>query len=700
MSFEQIDYRHYLEQNKLKESHRFQPVFEAVENAFNSIEERDRIESDAPTGYVSITIHRDDRQRVTDSTDTRKQMTPPEILGVTVTDNGIGFREANWLAFKTVYTSHKKSQGGKGVGRLSYLQAFREASVESRFEENGKAFLRRFTITRTPDGVSDPDVEEASDTEPLTTVSLRHFEHIYRKKAPKQLEAIARQFVVHFFQRFSVDDGIKCVLKDDWDDSEVDLQEFCRDEFMLRKKDETISVGGFDLTVTHSKCKTSVADKHQVMLCANSRVVTPFDVPPGILPTKKKLNGSQGGYFYVAFVSGPLLDENANQDRLGFALEDTPESTEALPDDTPSLQQLVQVVSDAGRKFLASDIDPLEAEHRKRITEHCNQKLVYRPLLSHRMEQLMAIPLGLSDREFSKEVWSVYSEWKGDIRKRFNEMAKTVRENTDKLRDFTEGYRQVLRDMSQMAFYELADYVTDRRAVIDFLDSSMAIDEDGKFRDEDAIHDIFFPRKQTSNDIAWDESNLWLIDERLAFQQFAASDIPLAHMGLDGSVSLDRPDVAIAYDKLFDATFAFADRQLPFTSLTLVEFKKPERTNYNEKENPIAQALRYIREIRDKKTITHSGKKFRLTDNSPIHIYVICHIVENLKKHMSGFNYIESPDGEGLWLYMPHENALVQVMSFEKLIADAKKRNDVFFQKLGIDRDFNFVHPAADEEAA
>ncbi len=29
-------------------------------------------------------------------------------------------------------------------------------------------------------------------------------------------------------------------------------------------------------------------------------------------------------------------------------------------------------------------------------------------------------------------------------------------------------------------------------------------------------------------------------------------------------------------------------------------------------------------------------------------------------------------------------NAIVEIISFEKLIADARKRNEVFFQKLGL----------------
>jgi hypothetical protein len=172
-----------------------------------------------------------------------------------------------------------------------------------------------------------------------------------------------------------------------------------------------------------------------------------------------------------------------------------------------------------------------------------------------------------------------------------------------------------------------------------------------------------------------------LIDERLAFQDFVASDIPLKDIGLDGSVALTRPDIATLYDKLFDTTFAFSDDALPFTSLTLVEFKKPERSSYNEKENPVAQAIRYIREIREKKAFTRDNRVFRLQPNSPIHVHVIYHIVDNLLDELQGYNYCQSTDGEGIWLYMDNLNAIVEIISFEKLIADAKKRNEVFFSE-------------------
>ncbi len=402
MSFDQIDYRHYLDQNKLKESDRFQPVFEAVENAFNAIEERLRLEPGSPDGLVTITINRRAEQRTIGDQKSRGQFSPPEIAGFTVVDNGVGFRDENWAAFKTVYTSHKKLHGGKGVGRLSYLQAFTEAEVTSTYPCADGCRRRRFTIQRTASGVSDDQVEELEAAACETTLVLRNFEPRYSKKAPKALDAIARSFVVHFFQRFSVSAGSQCLIVDDWDDTKLNLNQFCHSEFMLKKLDEPISIGSYPLMITHTKCKTRVADKHQIMLCANGRVVRTVDLPKDALPTKKKLDSGDGGYFYVAFVNGSVLDEHANQDRLGFALEEATGET-VFEDDLPSIQQIAEAVGAAGRKFLAADIDPLEEEHRQRVIKYCTDNIAYRPLIKNRMEQLMTISFGSLSESLRKK---------------------------------------------------------------------------------------------------------------------------------------------------------------------------------------------------------------------------------------------------------------------------------------------------------
>lgn len=58
------------------------------------------------------------------------------------------------------------------------------------------------------------------------------------------------------------------------------------------------------------------------------------------------------------------------------------------------------------------------------------------------------------------------------------------------------------------------------------------------------------------------------------------------------SSSTERPDIIV-----FNKPFAFTNDDKPYTSIILIEFKRPMRDDYTEKENPISQINRYAGEI-------------------------------------------------------------------------------------------------------
>jgi hypothetical protein len=49
-------------------------------------------------------------------------------------------------------------------------------------------------------------------------------------------------------------------------------------------------------------------------------------------------------------------------------------------------------------------------------------------------------------------------------------------------------------------------------------------------------------------------------------------------------------------------------------------------------------------------------------------------------------NLIKSPDGRGYFGFISRFIAYVEMISFDKLVDDARQRNRVYFQRLGIDR--------------
>ncbi|HEX9733644.1 MAG TPA: hypothetical protein VGG06_16855, partial [Thermoanaerobaculia bacterium] len=97
-----------------------EPLFEAISNALHAIESRS-------SGRRSIRI-RVDR-------DSTAQLPLGDLAAITtfhIEDTGVGFTDENYDSFQRCDTTYKAHLGGKGVGRLFWLKAFKQVHV-SRF---------------------------------------------------------------------------------------------------------------------------------------------------------------------------------------------------------------------------------------------------------------------------------------------------------------------------------------------------------------------------------------------------------------------------------------------------------------------------------------------------------------------------------------------------------------------------------------
>src|SRR5689334_9498110 len=97
------------------------PLFEAVVNSFQAIEE---LGKDAKERRIEISVER---------SPILPEHGDGEIDGFRITDTGIGFTDANFDAFLTSDTRNKVLKGGKGVGRFSWLKVFEYAEIESHY---------------------------------------------------------------------------------------------------------------------------------------------------------------------------------------------------------------------------------------------------------------------------------------------------------------------------------------------------------------------------------------------------------------------------------------------------------------------------------------------------------------------------------------------------------------------------------------
>jgi len=102
----------------------------------------------------------------------------------------------------------------------------------------------------------------------------------------------------------------------------------------------------------------------------------------------------------------------------------------------------------------------------------------------------------------------------------------------DDIDDYKEQLIQYLRTAGDIKKSDLANYVSHRRVILDLLEKSIQKTESGRYVREELIHELIMPVRKDSNEVLLDSYNLWLLDERLAFHNYLASDKTLNAMQL------------------------------------------------------------------------------------------------------------------------------------------------------------------------
>lgn len=158
----QLDLLGRVENIKLPHSKALSPLYEAIVNSFQAIEDL----GNKNNTHITISIVRDHPQ-----SDMKIDLQP--ITSIIVEDNGIGFNQQNYHSFNTSDSLQKAARGGKGIGRFLWLKAFDSVNVNSIFHDNGKFFNRRFNFMLKGQGSMDDDLVEVQEMPRNTVVSLK-----------------------------------------------------------------------------------------------------------------------------------------------------------------------------------------------------------------------------------------------------------------------------------------------------------------------------------------------------------------------------------------------------------------------------------------------------------------------------------------------------------------------------------------------
>ncbi|KHG42868.1 hypothetical protein OA07_02535 [Aphanizomenon flos-aquae 2012/KM1/D3] len=179
---------------------------------------------------------------------------------------------------------------------------------------------------------------------------------------------------------------------------------------------------------------------------------------------------------------------------------------------------------------------------------------------------------------------------------------------------------------------------------------NLIVDSDGRYSLEKDIHEIIFPMRTSSDEInVFEKQNLWIIDERLSYHEYLSSDQSLKRLENLDSESNDRPDLLV-----FNHPIAFVpDEEQPYSSVVVIEFKRPMREGYSASEDPIAQVYSYIRQVRSGKHKNKDGRLISLREDTPFYAYIICDLTEEIQTFAVNSSLTPTPDLQGFFGFNP-----------------------------------------------
>lgn len=646
----------------------FTPIVEVIVNAIEAIEE-----ARVSTGLIRLKVRRSS-QRELDA-----EMGDSKILDVLVEDNGIGFTEENRASFDTLYSDRKILKGGKGFGRFTCLRYFEDVRIDSTYRGSG---LRRRKFEMGKDNelivnerISDPTQDGTGTT--VTLVSER------TGKLPRKLSSLARGLVELLLPYFSTKgyvcprielselDGTGLIVLNDYVDSPGAIIH----EVPLPNAAYTLqgAAGPQIFEVRVFKFLSPQNKVSKLSLVAHKREVTETSLAGYIPEFADEFIEDPGGdqsrrrnYILKAYVFGPYLDENVLLERGSFSFHKETDLLLGI-----SQTQIESQAADLTKAAVLDQVVTRQERKRERLQQYVEEQAPwYRPL----MKSVDTSTLTSTASETEMEALLHREQFKQEVRVR-QDVASVLA--SDDPNQILQRARELADRVSESSKNELVHYVALRRQVLEIFKRSLEFTSDGAYPSEGAVHDVIFPTKTDSLEVGYESHNLWILDERLTFTSYLASDIPL------NGGNTQRPDIIA-----FDRPVAFRTENEASNPVTIFEFKRPGRDDFanpSSKEDPVEQVVRYVNALRADKYRTPKGREINVAATTPFYGYVVCDLTSKVKQWLHDEkDFKPMPDGLGYFSWRGNINLYIEVLSWSKLLKDAAIRNRAFFHKLGI----------------
>ena len=443
---------------------------------------------------------------------------------------------------------------------------------------------------------------------------------------------------------------------------------------------ETITLKKQDFNIQYLKLHFGDITNHRIHFCADQREVLREQLSKYLpdLKSQRLTEEEEQEYAFVAYVSGDYLDKKVNAERTDFNFIKDSESTVDAFD--ISKQELLNEIINLIRNHLGENLNRIEKEKFEQFNKFVREENPrYRPLLKYAEDELKNIPANLPNDKLDIEMHKAMANYETKLKEEGQRFIAKDVELPEDDPQFEDDYKEYVKKVTESGQARLAEYILQRRIILNLLEKSLQRKENGKFSKEEKVHQILYPMRTTSDDTDFENQNLWIIDEKLAYHYYLASDMKFSQMEPLDLSSEQRPDILI-----FDHPSAFVEGEYPFYSMVILELKKPEKKDYSETRNPIQQIYDYIDLLREGNVEDKNGGVIRLHKSARFYCYILVSLTPKIEKFAKSYKLSPTPGNDGYYGYNDAYNAYVEIIDYKKLLEDSKKRNRVLFDKLGL----------------
>jgi hypothetical protein len=663
-----------------------QPIFEAVSNAMFAIE--DRLGETSSKGRIDISV--------TDHTN-------PAKIRVIIADSGIGLDFDRYNAFCEIDTAFKQARGGKGVGRLFWLDAFSNINVVSTYGQDGKPLQRMFdfllnNVEQVVPKYEDKPISGGDFGTSITFSGLRATEYI--DTFPKRVDTFLRYFSAHFIADFLVGKGPSIFVDLDGDLTEypkaiASLTVGAKLEAEFEHPDfGRIKIIGY---TCKAEASTGLDGNHQLHLLANERTVETRKVDSLLGVTNLERDGESNLVFHGC-VSGPYLDLRVNEGRTAFNL---PEKT-------------LKVISRACMDVVKAKLLPDQVANFIKQRQESYISFVERyPSFGFDTDetQLERVPFHATQAEDFASGLIKYQIRRDESRQTSLESLIDALDLDELPANLEASIASAVKEIQKSEHLALAQHVVRRKLALELLEKLIRrIRTRGDKADdhhlERTLHAFIVPmsiRGDDSSELKSRAHDLWIVDERLAFTRAFSSDKRLDAILADGG-SGDRPDLFV-----WDLAYGLGttDPDSPdvvdvsnlLRTVMVVEFKKPGRTTYTKAEDNIEQQItKYLAQLKGGEIESFERARVRIAEDCIFHCYVVADIVGDLELQLS--NWATTSSGQGRIRQLSGSyRGQIEVVQWQDLVNDAWLRNRATLHAAGLRRNRPTRPKAAVEEA-